>query len=659
MTDVPQILRIRMNHSNAGFFAYLTFALNQLRYAEERRLHPVIDFGPVTGRDAVSTDDRNAFYDPEHGENTWDYYFEPPAGDRACDLDARIADPNDSLTADNVVLLDDEALWALHLRDPASVYPYPYGRWASMADESSPEAWYAEQRQRMRTLLDRYVRVKPHVRAHVDAFREEHLTGRPVLGVHLRGTDKGNRDPKTGRVVASVAPERLTRIVPPEEYFPSIDAYLEAHPEAAVFLATDQQEFVGILAQRYGDRLVTRSGRRGTGRGIGSNPFQQRDGGGYRKGEEVLVDCLLLSGCDFLLKCTSAVGEFALAWNEKLRGFDLNHHTPGSHPWRTRLRQRSLRRKADGGASRAGFVVNYFCTDAEGSARETLRDATALSLRLLRDHPRVGVVLLSDGSPAPDAELRQRCDALGVEYAHYGRATRFTESYNLGWRSLAEDFDTVALMANDVIPHPPESLDRLLDQLDADPEIGCVFPYLATPRRSVDETQRPGFGKRAKTTCEPASMTLNLNVFRREALDRAGGLDEAYLHGYSEPLLILRLRGAGHRVVLVGDTHAYHYDQLTKQLGVSELTPRVHAEDTARWFREHPTHATRRGIANLDLSRWPFATTRRAALLWWLCGMRIPRRRALRRFALWIEPRLTRYPARFGRAPWARRKRRR
>ena len=45
----------------------------------------------------------------------------------------------------------------------------------------------------------------------------------------------------------------------------------------------------------------------------------------YTKGEDVLIDCLLLSKCDFLLKCTSAVGEYALYFNPQLRCIDLNH----------------------------------------------------------------------------------------------------------------------------------------------------------------------------------------------------------------------------------------------------------------------------------------------------------------------------------------------
>ena len=44
----------------------------------------------------------------------------------------------------------------------------------------------------------------------------------------------------------------------------------------------------------------------------------------YKKGEDVLIDCLLLAKCDALLKCTSAVGEFAAYFNPRLVVTDMN-----------------------------------------------------------------------------------------------------------------------------------------------------------------------------------------------------------------------------------------------------------------------------------------------------------------------------------------------
>ena len=47
---------------------------------------------------------------------------------------------------------------------------------------------------------------------------------------------------------------------------------------------------------------------------------------GYRRGVEVLVDTLLLSRCEFLLKSASAVSEFAIYLNPRLaeESYDFN-----------------------------------------------------------------------------------------------------------------------------------------------------------------------------------------------------------------------------------------------------------------------------------------------------------------------------------------------
>ena len=130
-----KILLVRMNHSYAGFFSYVTFVLNQLRYCESTGLLPVVYFGPRSG------DGPNAFYDRRHGENTWDYYFEPLAGLTWLDVCSRLANPCDPLAAADVVQLDSAFLWYLHAYDPDGIYNYPYGHYRSLPDECLA-GWY-------------------------------------------------------------------------------------------------------------------------------------------------------------------------------------------------------------------------------------------------------------------------------------------------------------------------------------------------------------------------------------------------------------------------------------------------------------------------------------------------------------------------------------
>jgi len=313
MTDKGngKVLLIRMNHSYAGFFSYVTFALNQLRYCEATGFRPVVYFGAQSG------DGRNAFHDPRYGDNSWDYFFEPVAGLTYLDVCSRIANPCDPLTAGDVVQLDPGFLWYLHAYDPAGIYNYPYGYYRSLPAEWM-DAWYVGQRARARHLLSKYVHPKRHILSKVDEFWRSHLAGHDVLGVHMRGSDKGAAD----------ASQALSRIIEPDEYFPHVDRFLDRARNGRIFLATEQSQFVARMRKRYGNVLVTRDAIRTDSFGPSSNPFQAATGSGYAKGEEVLIDCLLLAKSARLLHCTSAVGEYAVYFSEGLESLNLNRLEP-------------------------------------------------------------------------------------------------------------------------------------------------------------------------------------------------------------------------------------------------------------------------------------------------------------------------------------------
>jgi len=321
---MKKYLVIVINHSYAGFFAYVNFAINQIIQCEKHGLIPVVYFGPD------SQDGRNAFIDLRRGDNMWDYYFEPVAGITHQELMSRMVDPDDSLSSDDVITLTPDELWDIHCRTPESVFPYPHSMHRDSFDGGT--AWYDDQRERGRRVCDAYVRVKPHINEIVDQFVAANFGDGPVLGVHLRGSDKGTAD-------GSVS---LMRIVPPREYFPRVDAYLKSNAQARIFAASDQAQYIQALKSRYGERVISYDALRTYGM---KNPFDKDDGEGYRKGEDVLVDCLLLSRCDHLLKCTSAVGEFAMYFNPQLTCEDLNLQ-PQSPSIFDSLRLRLLRKLA-------------------------------------------------------------------------------------------------------------------------------------------------------------------------------------------------------------------------------------------------------------------------------------------------------------------------
>jgi len=138
----------------------------------------------------------------------------------------------------------------------------------------------------------------------VERFYDSHMKGRHVLGLHIRGTDLRYAPP-----------------VSPAEYFASVERYLDVHPGAHVFLATDQIQYLDLMKKRYGSIVQHYDSLRSS---TSTAPFNMNAGSPYRKGEDVLVDILLLSRCAFLVRGASNIPEMAIYFSEALESEDLS-----------------------------------------------------------------------------------------------------------------------------------------------------------------------------------------------------------------------------------------------------------------------------------------------------------------------------------------------
>ena len=138
-----------------------------------------------------------------------------------------------------------------------------------------------------------------------------------VLGVHVRGTDK-----------------RVGKRIGADAYSPFIEAWLQYYPRGRAFVATDDAGALDTLVRRFGvHRLrfqphVNRSACAVSGTSKAmldctlANPMSTPLSSarlGSALGDGVLLDTLLLSKVDFLLKPASAVSEFAIYYSSKLR----------------------------------------------------------------------------------------------------------------------------------------------------------------------------------------------------------------------------------------------------------------------------------------------------------------------------------------------------
>lgn len=289
--------------AHCGFFANLRAIVFLLHGAEQRGVRPVI----VSSRYAVIgiwplRIERNLYWDDagwNGSHNTWEYYFEPISGEsfereRIWIRDPRIAYDNPGFTAqDNEVLQN------------FSRYGYTSSRWAKLhgrQDYPTPE-----DRATHHALLTKYVRVKHGIMAKVDAFYARQMARGTVVGVHIR---KGDFEGKEGIGTSVEEFVRAVTICPGWEY---------------VYLATDCNKTLREMRRVYGNRLLSYDCFRADDRsGIHyrTDPALSKP----RLGEEVLIDALLLSRCNWYVHGNSSMNFAVLSWNphmEHINIFDL------------------------------------------------------------------------------------------------------------------------------------------------------------------------------------------------------------------------------------------------------------------------------------------------------------------------------------------------
>jgi hypothetical protein len=251
--------------------------------------------------------------------NVWEYYFDPVS-------ECAITDVVDAGQAE----LERAEIWEFSRRrveigtprtvDEARVGRIPV-REGALVSNVFPVGvvdflWEmsARRRQALHRIVQEHVRVRPSVADKVARFRAERLGGR-VLGVHIRGRERA-------RERLLFAPDGL---VPLECYVREIDGYLASHPSSDVFCATDSQYALDALEERYGSRLVyypaTRLSPADEHLGLHHTDPGRHDRAGI--GEEVVIECLLLSGCDYLLHGSSNVSLTARLMKPTLDHLDL------------------------------------------------------------------------------------------------------------------------------------------------------------------------------------------------------------------------------------------------------------------------------------------------------------------------------------------------
>jgi hypothetical protein len=294
-----------------GLFAIVERVINQVLFARAVGLEPYVFVGEYVLADTRSCEHGSvAYFDAARGPNVWEYFFEQPGSYRPGMRSVG------GRRVRSVQYVNPEALYSLAL---------PHNHTITYVGGASYDG---PRRRKLRgaahSLLANGSLVRASLRRRADLlFAPWRAASSSVIGLHARGTDK---------VVA--------RRVPPEAYFPFVDAWVDEHPDALVLVATDDRDYYDRIAARYGVWGVRSSrGGRVVGASQGyrtASVISDSSINAHSKGEDVVIDGMLLSKCDFLLKSASAVAEFAMWVNIDLhdRHIDLQ--------WEDRLKSQSL-----------------------------------------------------------------------------------------------------------------------------------------------------------------------------------------------------------------------------------------------------------------------------------------------------------------------------
>lgn len=276
-------------HRGAGFFCELRKVLeNIIHYEHEGIRSHYVDW----------TDEFFPFKDGPN-ENGWDLYFEPIACPEYCSR------PNQSVrTVGNCGLHE--------LHDQICVAP-----WVAY-DEYLPYRLYAHD------MLKKYIVIKPHIIEYVNSFYKEHMQGSLCIGVHVRYASIHRFETPKGHPAL-------------DEYCKEVDRLLDLYQDrnVKIYLASDSHIVIDYFKKIYCEKLLyidTYRARGSEDPGLmyeragywTSHPAEwHKAKPGYRGGFGTLVDCLLLSKCDYFIHITSNVATFVTFFNPYIKSIYL------------------------------------------------------------------------------------------------------------------------------------------------------------------------------------------------------------------------------------------------------------------------------------------------------------------------------------------------
>ncbi len=214
-------------------------------------------------------EDQGPYYDEKYGSNWWEYYFEP----------IKVGTLN-----------------------APQLQKFPTYKKALF----SLEAQFKMSLKRGSELIQKYVRLKPAVQKKIDLFISTHFKSKTIIGIHYRGTDKKIEAPE-------VSYSYVTELVARDK--------LLSQKNTKIFVATDDTNFLIFMNQQFPGKIIATNAIRSDD---GTPVLYSHWNEGYQKGEDAILDCILLSKCTKLYKMASNLSDASVKFNPSIPVVQIN-----------------------------------------------------------------------------------------------------------------------------------------------------------------------------------------------------------------------------------------------------------------------------------------------------------------------------------------------
>jgi len=331
-----------------GFFSIFLHTIDNLKWAEDNGYEPYIRWG--SGRVDVNSarpgaeeatrkghpkfvGDEPNFFEPDYkGEikdslyyslegyngstNVWEYYFHPVGNSEAENSEHKVSEifqvgfhdlDLDSLT-------EKFLIYNLHSYTPLNLWLYFRADPESESIAPTKQSIFLNHRKRVHHYIEKYVVPKKEIMKKIEDFTSQYFTD-SVIGVHVRGTDKGSESKIGQRPYVTV-----------DHYLNVLEKTLKTFPKSSIFVASDNNEAIARIFKKFRNNkiIVYNCTRMKTYDSI--IPVHLSSQSGPKAGEEALIDCLLLSKCNHIICTDSNLSAAALYFNPDVTCTFINNH---------------------------------------------------------------------------------------------------------------------------------------------------------------------------------------------------------------------------------------------------------------------------------------------------------------------------------------------